>query len=147
MDLKTFYKSKKVKYALTALVFLAVLLFVFQAGVVVGISRANFSGQLGDTYSRMFNNGRPAGMMPSQPLGYGTTGKVLSITNGEVTVATNDNIEKIVVITSDTIIRKSHDDATTTDIKTGDSIVVVGSPDARGEILARLIRIVPTSTQ
>jgi hypothetical protein len=147
MDLKTFYTSKKVKFALWALVFLAVLLFVFQAGVTVGINRANFSGHLGDTYARMFDGGRPEGMIPGQanePLGYGTSGKVLSVANGTVTVSTSDNLEKIVKVTSDTIIRKSHDQATTTDLKAGDSIVVVGAPDAQGEIDARLIRIVPT---
>jgi|SRR6185312_4778561 len=146
MDLKTFYKSKKVKYALSALVFLAVLLFVFQAGVVVGIHRADFSGHLGDNYSRMFDGGRPTGfaamMMPSQPLGYGTSGKVLSVASGTITVSTTDNLEKIVKVNADTVIRESRNTATTTDIKAGDSIVVVGAPNAQGEIDAKLIRIV-----
>jgi hypothetical protein len=145
MDLKTFYTSKKVKYALGALVLLAVLLFVFQAGVIVGISRANFSGQLGDNYSRMFDGGHPEGVTPNAPLGYGTSGKILSLSNGTITVGAGDNTEKIVKITADTIIRVSHSQATTTDLKVGDSIVVVGSPDTKGEIEARLIRIVPTS--
>lgn len=146
MDLKTFYKSKKVKYALSALVFLAVLLFVFQAGVIVGIHRADFSGHLGDNYSRLFEDSRPVGfmstMIENQPLGYGTSGKVLSVANNTVTVSTTDNLEKIVKVNADTIIRESRMTATTTDIKAGDSIVVVGSPDTQGEIDAKLIRIV-----
>jgi len=142
MDLKTFYKSKKVKYALSALVFLAVLLFVFQAGMIVGFERANFSGHLGDNYSMVFDDNNPGQMMTKDPLGYGTIGVVLSVSGDNVSVATSDNLEKVVKITSDTLIRRAHNEATTTDLKAGDSIVVVGSPDAQGEIDARLIRIV-----
>lgn len=142
MDLKTFYKSKKVKYALWALVSLAILLFVFQAGMVVGLERAEFSSHLGDNYSQIFDDGNPGQMMTTDPLGYGTFGIVLNVSGGNVSVATSDNLEKIVKITSDTLIRRARDQATTTDLKAGDAIVVVGTPNPQGQIEARLIRIV-----
>jgi hypothetical protein len=49
----------------------------------------------------------------------------------------------VIVIGSDTIIAQMRSQATSTDIKVGDNVVVVGEPNDQGQIIAKLIRLMP----
>jgi hypothetical protein len=114
-----------------------VLLLIFQAGVFVGYHKARFSGRLGDNYIRAF------GSKNNLPGGHGAVGQVVKTATSSIIVADRDNIEKIIVITSGTDVRLGRNIASTTDLKIGDYVTVLGTPDQAGQIQARLIRILP----
>jgi hypothetical protein len=103
---------------------------VFQAGVFVGLHQARFMNHFGDNY------------MKNIPGGHGAIGKVISVASSTLVVS-DANVEKIVTITPETKIAKHRDTATTTDIKVGDMIVVIGEPDESGKVNARFIRLMP----
>lgn len=144
MDLKTevkkFCASKSVRLLLALIIILALLLITFQAGVLVGLHRAEFSRNLGDNYYRMFGDRHLGG---PRPLGYGVTGKVLSVGTSTLVVAAPDNTERIVRLAPGTFVRRLGEGATTTDIRVNDSVIVIGTPDPSGEITAKLIRLLP----
>ncbi len=58
-------------------------------------------------------------------------------------VVSQKNVEKIVVINDQTKIAKHRNAATTTDIQVGDFIVVIGEPNDSGQVIAKLIRLMP----
>ncbi len=131
-----------------------VAIFLFEAGVAVGYREASFSSQWGKNYESNF------GMMTSRggimltnsriPNPEGTLGKIVSITPAAITsgtttivVAGPQNPEENVLITSDTMIRDNEDTLTVSALKVGSYAVVLGEPDSKGQINAKLIRIVP----
>lgn len=103
---------------------------LFQTGVFVGMHQARFMNHFGDNY------------MKNIPGGHGAIGKVISIASSTIVVS-DANVEKIVSITPETKIAKRRDAATTTDIKVGDFIVVIGEPNENGKVNARFIRLMP----
>lgn len=103
---------------------------VFQTGVFVGLRQARFMNHFGDNY------------MKNIPGGHGAIGKVISVASSTLVVS-DANIEKIVTITPETKIARHRDTATTSDIKIGDAIVVIGEPDESGKVNARFIRLMP----
>ena len=165
IDLKDLSKSKKFKATLFTIVALAILLAVFQAGVMVGYGKARFSFGLGDNYYRAFRDDR-GGMLRSGAnfggfggrmmggldrddfLGaHGAVGKILQINLPNIIVADVQNVEKTVLINDNTIIRKFRDEGKKDDLREGDMIAVIGSPDTTGVITAKLIRILPPPAQ
>ncbi len=153
-------KNKLTKPILTIILSLIVLIFVFQAGMSIGLRKASFSYGFGDNFYKNFGGQRPDfrkgmmngfgnGMMDGSfngemmPSGYGVSGKVIKINGSNIVVEGSDNIERIVLTNKDTLIRQFRNNGTTTDIKIDDNIIVVGSPTQNGEITAKLIRILP----
>ena len=146
MEIKHLYKSKKARYAIGTIVVLGFVLMVFQAGVYLGYHRAIFSAHLGDNYVATFEGSTSTDMwMRMQhrdlPGGYGAVGKVVKVGSSTIVVATPNNVEETVLINANTIIRHFRNTASTTDIQIGNSVIVLGSPNANGEINAGLIRI------
>jgi hypothetical protein len=150
MDLQKFSTSKKSVRIIGGILIFGFILFVFEAGVKVGYHRSEFSGRLGDNYYKTFEGGRRP-MLPQDlgemPGGHGAVGKVVKVELPTFVVATADNVEKIVRIDASTLVREYRNAGTSTDIKLDDSVVVIGSPDEKGEIQAKLIRIIPSMTQ
>jgi hypothetical protein len=148
MEFKNLYKSKKIRYAVGAIVALGFLLFIFEAGVFLGYHKAEYTSNLGDNYIKTFEGGVASTsslwMRPPRkdlPGGHGAVGKVIKVEPTSVVVASSNNVEEIINIDSGTIIRQFNDEASTTNISVGDTIVVVGYPNNTGEIQAKLIRI------
>ncbi len=75
--------------------------------------------------------------------GNGASGKIVKLSLPTFVVADDDGIEKIVVIGKDTLIRRLHDTITPADIKIDDFAIVLGTPNEKGQIAAKLIRLVP----
>lgn len=150
-----FIKSKKSKIALICVFGLAVLLFTFKAGMAVGYKKASFSYRWGEEYHRNFAGPRggfmPAApkMMPLGPRGgdfmnaHGIFGTILQVYGNEIIINTEDNAEKTVIIGEKTVVRSGKDNIVASEIKPDKKIVVIGSPDEDGKILASLIRIFP----
>lgn len=122
-----------------------VSLLIFSAGVSVGFHRASFGRAWGENYERNF------GMMPDRPIfggdnfpnAHGVIGKILKIQLPNIIVQGKDNTEKVVLTNNDTEIQKARIKIKNTDLKIDDFVVVIGSPDAQGQIEAKFIRVMP----
>jgi hypothetical protein len=130
-------------YALFILIILSV---VFEAGMFIGFHKAQFGSNWDNHYEKNFGaRGRgPFGKMPDQfPNGHGTIGKIAKIELPNIIVIDRDNTEKVVIIDQETDIISQRDAIKSTDLKVGDSIVVIGSPNDQGQIVAKFIRMLP----
>lgn len=150
MDFDTLFQSRKFKLTLGAIGLLIVVLASFVIGVLVGYRKAGFSYSWDDHYERNFggpSRSRPMGFLP-EPGGefmdaHGTAGPVLNVGSSTVVVNGRDGMEKTVRITSSTVIRDHRDTVDISKLSTNDRVVVIGSPNANGQIDAKLIRIFP----
>lgn len=153
-DIKNLMESKMFKKIFCALGVLVAVMIIFQAGVFVGFKKANFSYGLGDNYHRMFGDRDRGGFLGlgerSMMRGgdfsnaHGTIGKIVSVNIPLLIVAGQDGVEKNIMINEKTIIRQFRNEVKTTDLKAGDNIVVIGTPNASAQIEATLIRIMPS---
>lgn len=157
----THYKNLFQKNVSTKTVWIAVgtvfvALFIFQAGIFIGYRKASFSYGSGDNFHHMF--GAPEhrammgrGLMMSFPgeeftSAYGTTGTIVKIAMPTIIVAGTDKVEKVIVVNEKTILRQFRNDIKNTDLKVGDTIIVIGAPNSSSQIEAKLIRVLPITT-
>ncbi|MCK9352258.1 MAG: hypothetical protein WCT49_05045 [Candidatus Paceibacterota bacterium] len=151
MEPKKILQSEITKRVLKHIAMAAIALFIFQAGVVVGFKKAEFSGRLGDNYYRTFGErGNFRGMPPifgTQRMdpsnAHGTIGKIASIALPKIIVADRDGVEKTISVNDKTDVRRFRDSIKPSDLKVGDFITVIGKPTDAGEINAELIRVMP----
>lgn len=147
-ELKEFVESKKFRLALLGIAGLLLLLIVFQAGMVVGYQQAAFSFQYGNNYYRMFGDDGPGPdhgpMMRGHFIeGHGAVGKVISVEPPTFVVVGRDGVEKTIVVSDDTRIRRFDRAVTINDVQVGDYSVVVGNPNESSQIEARFVRLLP----
>ena len=147
MDIREFIKKKSVLSALIAITALFCLLAIFEAGVFVGFHKARFSERMGNNYFyRTF--GAPQGGMhggvfeEELPNAYGAAGKIVSVSLPTF-IVDDRGVEKVIVIRGDTQIKRFHDTATSSDIAADDFAVIIGQPDEKAQIQAKLIRLLP----
>ena len=147
MSFKDFFGSKKISYALAGLFALIVALLIFQAGMFVGYRKAKFSYRMGDNFHRTFGERKGGFVRGDFPGGHGTIGKIIKIDLPTLIIEDRDNVEKIIIIKDDTAVRRFRESVKSSDLKTDDYVVVIGTPNDSGQIEARLIRIVPPPLQ
>ncbi|KKP79969.1 MAG: hypothetical protein A2271_01155 [Candidatus Moranbacteria bacterium RIFOXYA12_FULL_35_19] len=151
-------KSNKLKIALIVIGEILLLFSVFSCGMAVGLKKDRFSHKFADNYERNFigreKNDKHLGSMPA-PLpkfmddfsgrdfrnAHGIAGTIFSISDSTLIVLDRDNKENTVLVTEKTLIKSQRDDLSRSDLKTGDEIVVMGSPDENGVVSASLIRV------
>ncbi|HEY4502942.1 MAG TPA: hypothetical protein VJC14_00680 [Candidatus Paceibacterota bacterium] len=147
--LKNIHNSKSVRGIIIGLGVIILILGIFKLGQVSGYHKARFSQRFGDNFNRNFIDPRGGGFLKDfsdrkgPPGGNGAVGEIVSIGLPLVVVSGPDNIEKTIVVSESTEIRKYRDDIATTDLKVGDFIVVLGTPNENGQVEAKLIRTVP----
>ncbi len=144
-----FLKSKILAVAICVAFVLALLVGTFSLGVMVGYHKARYSYAWGENYHRNFG-GHRRGFMGDMDGGdlidaHGTAGQIVRIDGSTMVVAGSDNTEKIVVLKADTLVRKFRDTVTIKDLKPDDYVVVIGEPTNDGQLIAKLIRILPSS--
>lgn len=132
---------------------LVLALIIFKAGMMVGFNKAMFTDRFGENYYRTFERfGKTtprAGMVKNffsndkLPGGHGVVGKIIKINLPNIVVESPDNIEKVILTNESTLVREFRDSITLQDISLGDTIVVLGTPDDKGQVVATLVRIVP----
>lgn len=134
--------SDILKWLIIGLVGLAVIIFIFGAGIFIGGIKARFSYQWAENYHRNFAGPRTGflgdwGKFPNRDFieGHGVFGEIIEMQDNSFVINGQDNIEKIVLIKQDTAIKKKGD------LAVGDQIVVIGSPNNDGQIEAKLIRV------
>ncbi len=152
-------KSKWFRIAVCSALGLIVLLLVFLLGAYIGEKKAEFGYQWGQNYGRFFgeprvgffNNATGSSMQgPQGPMGmnaFGNGGVVLKVDGSTMAIKGNDNIEKVVAIDAQTLIREGNTAVSLSDVEPGDQVVVIGSPNNSGQIIARFIRVFERQTQ
>ncbi len=147
--MKEVFKNLKLRLVIYILGGLIISLVIFQAGMFVGFKKAGFAFRMGEQYFRQMKGG-PEGL-PMMGIGrddfgnsHGAIGKIVSIKLPSVVVTDRDGVEKAVVISTSTDIRKFKEVIKPEDLKINDFITVIGSPDDKAQVEAKLIRIMPS---
>ena len=157
-------KSKSLKIALIVIGEILLIFLVFAIGVAIGLKKAKFSYSFGENYERNFvgpkmrnekRDNRP-GMLPTRPQqgfmneienrdfrnAHGLAGTVISISSDNtIVVKDRDDKENIVSVNEKTLIKSGRENLKITDLKAGDELVVMGTPNSDGVINATLIRV------
>lgn len=150
--LKDFDCSKKVHWGVAMVAVVIILLVIFQAGRFIGFRQAIFSGHLGDNYYRAFEGGKrgPMGKMGPRgfwsddlPNGHGAVGKIIKINLPNLVVLGPDNLEKVIKVDDNTLVRSFRNTIKVGDLKVGDFVVAIGGSDEDSQIVAKLIRLLP----
>jgi len=151
---KTEESNKKSHRDLLKWIIIGIVIFVysvcvFGTGVFVGGMKAKFSYRWAENYHRNF--GGPGngfmfdGKMPPPNNefieGHGTFGQIIKIGDSDFVIKGQDNVEKVVIFSKDASITIGRRTITKTDLKIGEQVVVIGSPNDQGQIEARLIRV------
>lgn len=148
MEIKNILKTKAFKIIAISLGLIVIVLSIFQAGMVFGYRRAQFSDRLGNNYNRIFNGSpeRPFGTMRKGafPISHGANGKIIRTDFPVIIIEDKDNIEKTILIQENTIIKKFRNTIKPEDLKIDDAIIVIGTPNKDGQIEAKLIRLMPS---
>ena len=149
MKTEDFFQSKTLKIAIKSLACFIILGFVFGLGVFVGTKKADFSFRWADQYHRNFGGpqggffGEFSGMGDDFTNSNGVFGQIIKIDAGSITIKDKDNVEKIVLVNSETSIVIQRNKIKLSDLKVGDNAIVIGAPNANGQIDGELIRVMP----
>jgi hypothetical protein len=141
------------KWVLVGLVVFIVLALVFKVGMFVGEKKAQFSFRWAENYHRMFA-GPKAGFLGNLRMppfsefieGHGTVGEIIKIEGNNLVVKGRGDVEKLILVNEKTIIKSGFKNIKVSDLKIGDIIVIIGSPNDKGQIEAKLIRVFPPKT-
>ena len=106
------------KWIIIGLAGFVAIVLIFGAGMFVGGMKARFS------YSA----------------GHGVFGEIIEINNSDLVIKDRGDIEKVIIITENTIIKKGRE-TVKDDLRVGDKVVIIGSPNEQGQIEAKLIRV------
>src|SRR6266481_1461710 len=130
---------------------LIVALLIFKAGEFVGFHKAAFSYRWGENYYRSFEGSRRGFFMDLNGrdflVGHGTSGSIMSVSSSSIIVQEQGNVEKVVLVTNDTLINSGRQTIAAADLKAGSQVIVIGSPNDTGQIKAKLIRVLPSQQQ
>ncbi len=142
--------QKVLKWVVLGLTGLTAVILIFSAGMFVGGQKARFSFRWAEQYQRNFAGPRQGfmGNWMNFPMGemmgaHGVFGQIMKIDNSEIVIKGGDNVEKIVLVKDDTVIRSLQNNLKLSDLKVNDYIVVIGDPNDKGQIEAKFIRIMP----
>lgn len=149
MDLNKVGQSKVFKGILIGIGALVIALLIFKAGMIIGYRKTNFFFRGGPNNHRNFGEPEPRGGFFSNfrdrnpMIGHGSSGQILKIDGSTIDMMERDNVEKMVVVNDQTVMRS--DDATIklADLKVNDYIVVIGQPNNAGQIEAKFVRVMP----
>ncbi len=129
---------------------LCFILVVFEAGVTVGERKADFANRMGGAYYKVFGSaGQPFGSLDQDdfPVSHGVVGTVIKIDPPYAFIQGPDNTERTIRLGSSTTVLKYRDSIGPSGLSDGDSIVVIGSPDASSSnINAEFVRVIPAAS-
>ncbi len=137
------------KWVVISLAGFAVVVLIFGAGMFVGGMKAKFSYRWAESYHRnfggpqggFFGNWRKMPPLPGEFIeGHGAFGEIIELKDNGFVIKDRGEIEKVIVTTKDTIIKKGMK-TVEGDLKVGEYVVIIGSPNEEGQIEAKLIRV------
>jgi len=143
--------SDILKWIVIGLAGFAVVVLIFGVGMFVGGTKARFSYRWAENYHKNFGGPRDGflGDWQKMPLpfpddfieGHGVFGEIIKINNSDIVVKGREDVEKIIIIAEDTAIKIGRKTVKKDELKVGNRIVIIGSPNEQGQIEAKLIRI------
>jgi len=163
--LASYGASKKInhdvlKWVIIGLAGFVVIILIFSAGIFIGGMKAKFSYRWAENYNKNFagprggflSDWREGPFSPGDFIeGHGAFGEIIEInpstssgtSSGQAgfVIKGRDNVEKLIKIREDTVIKKIRKTIKKDELKIGDRVVIVGSPNEEGQIEAKLIRI------
>ncbi len=148
MELKQLIQSKPYVALVLLLAAIAIIFLIFGIGMYVGYHKARFSYQWGENYHKNF--GGPRGGFFRDFGGKdlidanGIAGQVIKVDGQTLVIKGRDNVEKIILVKEDTVIRRFTETIKLGDLKVDDNIVAIGEPNDQGQIEAKFIRTLPT---
>lgn len=147
MDINKILQSKTFHRWLVVLAALVLILGSFAVGMAVGYRKANFSYAWGENYDRNFGGPRHGlfGFDPGIDFtnAHGVSGSIINVASSSLVISGKDGVEKTVFLSTSTIVRENREDIAASDLEKGEVVIVLGAPNARGQINAELIRILP----
>jgi hypothetical protein len=152
MDSKNIHESKTVRTVVITISIVIIMLILLFVGMNIGTHRARFAGQFGQNYERNFmgpRGGMMGGFFDNErlPGGHGVIGEILSINLPQIIITGPDNLEKTVLVSTSTVIRQFQTNITSSELKIGDFVVIIGNPNNNGQVEARLVRVMPSPSQ
>ena len=127
-----------------------VVALIFGVGMFVGGMKAKFSYRWAENYHENFAGPRGGFLGDWRQLppfsgdfieSHGAFGEIIQINDSDFVIKGQSDLEKIIVIKEDTILEKGRMAIKKDDLKVGDQVVVIGSPNEQGQIEAKFIRI------
>lgn len=144
-------KQKDVlKWVIISLISFVVAVLIFCAGLIVGGMKARFSYRWAENYHKNFagpkggfwGDWRNRPPLPRDFIeSHGAFGEIIEIKNDEFVIRGREDIEKVILISDKTIIQRGREKIKKENLRVGDFVVVIGSPNQEGKIEAKMIRI------
>ena len=136
------------KWIIIGIAGFVIVVLIFGAGMFVGGMKTKFSYRWAEQYHKMFAGPRAGffGDWRSFPRGefikaHGTFGEIIEMKENEFVIKGRKDVEKVILITDKTVIQKGREKVKKEDLKVGNFVVVIGSPNEEGKIEAKMIRI------
>lgn len=143
-------KYDMLKWSVLGLAGFIIILLILSIGIWIGGERAKFSYRWADNYHKNFGGPREGffGEFRKFPQdefmsGHGEFGTIVKIEGSEIVIMGRDNMEKVVLVKNDTVIKNQKEDVKKDALKANDFIVIIGSPNESGQIEAKIIRVLP----
>ena len=151
------WSSKKMrpdvlKWIIIGIAGFIVIILIFSAGIFIGGAKARFSYRWAENYHQNFAG--PGGgfvgdwrKMPPMPMpdnfidSRGAFGNIIKIDTSNFVIKERGDVEKVIVINDNTVIKNAGNTVKIDELKVGDSVVVIGSPNDQGQINAEFIRV------
>ncbi len=147
MNIDKFFQSKIFKGFILGVAIFFLILFIFKVGEIVGAKKADFSCRWSDNYHRNFGGPRAGFLKGFGDKDFieanGTVGQVIKQASSTLVIKGRGEIEKVILINSDTTIKSLEKTIQAGDLKVDDMVVVIGEPNNSGQIEAKLIRVMP----
>ena len=149
-EIKKFLDKKILIKTLYVILILFIAILIFSAGIITGLNKGSFEKDWGEHYGENFGMGHMKGQIMGDPTGintpisHGAIGKILDIQLPTLVVQDKDGTEKVILVNDDTGIEKVRNFIKVSDLKVGDFLVVIGSPNSQAQIQAKFIRVIPS---
>ena len=155
-------KQDTLKWLIIGIIAFAIILLAFGLGKSVGEMRARFSYRWAENYQKNFAGPQEGFLNNFQPIpapgefieGHGTFGQIIKIEIPKdsekpafLIIKGLREAEKIILVNSETIIERFRETLKLSDLKVNDFIVVIGEPTDSGQIIAKLIRLFPSTSK
>lgn len=151
-DLKSWFQNKNnyktIKKIILICLILVFIFLIFSLGVLVGETKARFYYSWLGNYHNNFRgpkmNFKDFENFPPQfnlMRGHGLFGEIIQIKDNDLVLKDENGIEKVIILSDNTLIKKNFLNLTKENLKNGDKIMVIGSPNDQGQVEAKFIRI------
>jgi len=142
--------SDILRWVIISLIALGGVALIFSAGMFVGSMKTQFSYRWAENYQKNFAGPRSGflGEWRGWPLppkdfmeSHGSFGEIIEINGNSLVIKGRGDMEKIIIIKPETIIKKGRETIKKESLKAGNYVVVIGAPNQEGQIEAKLIRV------